>query len=377
MLTTTARLASLLLFLSSALCALHAQITGGYWVSSQGTGVGVTCHDAQTDLPATCVTHAYCTHPPNPLAAFDIGGQAYATCPNQPVRNVGLTVQKIGDAMIMAAEGKATATAYNRLIKDELRTGDCNGNTVVIVNFTDPYGCDPPPPPPPPQTCCSTGNCQYRFQCNGNCICANASPIIIDVEGEGFHLTSPENGVNFDIGAVGFKDRIGWTDPKYHNAFLVLDRNHDNVIDSGKELFGGATQQPLSDDPNGFRALAVFDLPENGGNGDGIIDSLDSVWSELRLWIDANHDGVSQSQELHRLEEEGVYSIALDYKLSPMRDAFANQFAYKGRVNVRNHPPGDEVDRIIYDVIFTMRVDRLSGSCHQDLLPPDLILTLQ
>jgi hypothetical protein len=175
----------------------------------------------------------------------------------------------------------------------------------------------------------------------------------LDIEGEGFHLTSAENGVNFDIGAVGRKERIGWTDPRYHNAFLVLDRNHNGTIDSGKELFGGVTAQRPSNDPNGFSALAVFDLPENGGNGDGVIDARDEVWHKLRLWIDSNHDGISQAEELHRLEEEGVYSIGLDFKITPRRDKYNNEFVYKGRVNVRGERR-DEVNRVTYDVIFSM-----------------------
>jgi hypothetical protein len=227
-------------------------------------------------------------------------------------------------------------------------TGPTSCDFLAVATTVSDYDCPPPPP-----TCCDTGNCQDRFQCDGSCHCVNASPIIVDIEGEGFHLTSSENGVNFDIGAVGRKERIGWTDPKYHNALLVLDRDHDGTIDSGKELFGGATPQPPSKDPNGFTALAVFDLPENGGNGDGTIDARDEVWHRLRLWIDSNHDGISQPEELHKLQEEGVYSIGLDFKITPRRDEYGNQFVYKGRVNV-NGERRDEVNRVTYDVIFSM-----------------------
>jgi hypothetical protein len=56
----------------------------------------------------------------------------------------------------------------------------------------------------------------------------------------------------------------------------VLDRNRNRQIDDGLELFGTATDQPASDFPHGFRALAMFDKPGMGGNGDGKLTAADS-----------------------------------------------------------------------------------------------------
>jgi hypothetical protein len=175
------------------------------------------------------------------------------------------------------------------------------------------------------------------------------TPIVIDTTGRGYHLTSAQNGVKFDLVGDGHPIQTAWTDAESGNAFLALDRNGNGKIDSGKELFGDDTNQPESNSPNGYLALAVFDMPENGGNGDGIIDEHDRVWSSLRLWIDSNHDGISQPSELFTLPQLGVRSISLKYTLSRRTDEFGNAFRFKGSINPEH---GDGVDRTIWDVVF-------------------------
>jgi hypothetical protein len=172
-------------------------------------------------------------------------------------------------------------------------------------------------------------------------------------------LTSAGNGVIFDIRGDGHPIQIAWTEPGYHNAFLVLDRNGSGTITSGKELFGNFTQQPVSNNPNGFLALAEFDKPQNGGNGDGIIDEHDAVYSRLRLWIDENHDGISQPNELHTLPELGIFALSLDYQQSRRTDQFRNQFRFKAQVNPGSkrdrRDEASEVGRWAYDVFFATR----------------------
>jgi hypothetical protein len=145
------------------------------------------------------------------------------------------------------------------------------------------------------------------------------------------HFTSLRDGVKFDLNGDGKPLYLSWTDPNYHNAWLALDRNHNGKIDSAQELFGYLTepQIPSRDSKrNGWLALAVYDEPSNGGNGDGVIDAKDAIYSELLLWIDSNHDGISQPSELHHLAEMNVTSIPLTYTHRSYKDDDGNNFRF-------------------------------------------------
>ena len=203
---------------------------------------------------------------------------------------------------------------------------DCNTCTVCSPGDHEVWECEH-----------QTDYYYYNWE---NCQCTpGASPILIDFDspGSSIELTDADHGVVFDLLGTGSPVLVAWTLAKARTAFLVLDRNEDGLITSGKELFGNVTEQAsnlargLS--RNGFLALSTFDAPSAGGNGDASITPADAVYSKLRLWFDFNHDGVSDPGELQSLASIGLTQISLKYLQAKRVDEFGNAFRYRSRVD--------------------------------------------
>lgn len=141
-----------------------------------------------------------------------------------------------------------------------------------------------------------------------------STPLMLDLNGDGVQTSSITQDVMFDVQGGGQKMYTGWSDGK--DGFLVLDLNNDGSITSGLELFGSATQLPSgSAAKDGFEALRQYDL-----NQDNLIDANDAVFAKLKVWVDTNLDGVSQSNELHGLTDIGVRAFKLNAEVGHTLD---------------------------------------------------------
>ncbi|MCB1557220.1 MAG: hypothetical protein KDJ15_07915, partial [Alphaproteobacteria bacterium] len=126
---------------------------------------------------------------------------------------------------------------------------------------------------------------------------AEVCPLVLDLNGDGVSLTNLNDGVRFDMTGDGVAEQTAWVSGG--DGLLVWDRNGDGQINDISELFG-------SHDTDGFTILSAYD-----GNGDGVIDAQDDIWSGLMVWVDSSHDGVSQGGELESVMAHGIAAINL------------------------------------------------------------------
>ena len=127
----------------------------------------------------------------------------------------------------------------------------------------------------------------------------SASPLILDLDGDGIEITQHTGAITFDHDANGIETGTAWAGAD--DGLLVLDRDGNGNIDTGRELFGNntllANGQKAAD---GYAALRELDA-----NADGVLDASDAAFANLRVWRDLDQDGNSDAGELFSLNEVG------------------------------------------------------------------------
>jgi hypothetical protein len=164
-----------------------------------------------------------------------------------------------------------------------------------------------------------------------------SSPVLVDPSGNGYALTSVNDGVRFDLDADGVPELVAWTERDSDDEFLAMDRNGNGRIDDGSELFGNHTPAyptgPVVTTANGFEALKFLQSPSYGASrADAVIDAADAPFAQLLLWRDANHNGISEPDELRSLSDAGVVGISTEYKEKKRRDRYGNEFRQRGTI---------------------------------------------
>jgi hypothetical protein len=137
-------------------------------------------------------------------------------------------------------------------------------------------------------------------------------PVILDLDGNGVDVTPlGASSASFDMNGSGGREHTAWAGS--HDGILAIDlaeggsSGPDGVIDQTKEIVFSAWDPGATSDMQALRE--VFDTNHNG-----TLDAGDARWSEFRVWVDANGDGVSQPGEVKTLTQLGIASIDLNPK---------------------------------------------------------------
>jgi hypothetical protein len=324
-----------------------------FWAPAPVSRPGIP-QPVQSSCPAAqdyaCIANCPQGTVPNPADCGAEIGKLFPTNQTKRVTEKSCTAKPINSTPGAENPGGCTETVS----WCDTASPNVTGSTMVNVNCTAVPTPTPTPTPTPNGggggrdigiCCVPTAD---GFECCG-------TPILIDVTGDGFKLTNAATGVNFDLDRNGTPERRAWTEAGTDDAWLALDRNGNGIIDDGSELFGNFTPQPdppVGQERNGFLALAEYDKPTNGGNGDGLITPSDSIFASLRLWQDRNHNGISETAELISLQARGLKTLELDYKESKKQDEYGNSFRYRAKVKDEQ---GTQVNRWAWDVFLVRR----------------------
>ena len=113
------------------------------------------------------------------------------------------------------------------------------------------------------------------------------------------NATSAPGGqaITFNWDNTNYQKKVGWVSA--NDAMLVLDKDFNQSVDNGTELLSNPL---VADAAKGLRSLATWDA-----NGDGVINSLDPIYRQLKVWQDFNQDGDNTSYKTIGGRQQAVH----------------------------------------------------------------------
>ncbi|MBO6946324.1 Ig-like domain-containing protein, partial [Altererythrobacter sp.] len=121
--------------------------------------------------------------------------------------------------------------------------------------------------------------------------------VVLDLNGDtNVEFLGTDEGITFDLNGDGVAESVAWAGP--NEGFLWVDFGNDGLItNSGEIVFDNGSN-------DAFAALAVLDTNNNGN-----LDPGDGIWTQLKVWQDANSNGVLDVGEAFTMSDLGITSI--------------------------------------------------------------------
>ncbi|WP_177198552.1 hypothetical protein [Novosphingobium sp. CF614] len=128
------------------------------------------------------------------------------------------------------------------------------------------------------------------------------SGIIVDLDGDGLEARRrTKTRAHFDMDGDGKADDTGWVSGG--DGLLVIDRDGDGSITDVSEI---SFLSEKEDAKSAWDGLGVLD-----NTRDGKVNASDARFGELKVWKDANGNGVTDEGELKSLSNMGITEISL------------------------------------------------------------------
>ena len=170
-------------------------------------------------------------------------------------------------------------------------------------------------------------------------------PIVLDLNGDGKISINKrtDSGVYFDYLGDGTSIKTSWVGKE--DGILVFDKNNDGKINDGSELLGNFTQKSDgSTTKHGYDALSLLD-----SNKDGVIDAKDEGFVNLKVWQDANSNGIVDEGEMKKLSELNISSLNLTHQTENKNLEDRNKITHVGSYTMT-----DGSSRTMADIEFSV-----------------------